>query len=87
MAMDERMRFLFETPLIASVQASEGSAVDDPATLLSLAKASLDQGVKVLRLQGVENIAKSKSETETPVIGLIKRTYSDSEVYITSTGS
>ncbi|ODU53677.1 hypothetical protein ABT09_01370 [bacterium SCN 57-13] len=85
--MDERMRFLFETPLIASVQASEGSAVDDPATLLSLAKASLDQGVKVLRLQGVENIAKIKSETETPVIGLIKRTYSDSEVYITSTVS
>lgn len=72
-------------PLVASVQASDGAAVDDPATLLRLAQCSLDQGVEVLRLQGVENIRTIKGATGKPVIGLIKKTYPNSEVYITPT--
>ncbi len=72
-------------PLIASVQASEGAAVDDPTTLLKLAQCSLDQGVEVLRLQGLENIRAIKAATGRPVIGLIKKAYPGSEVYITPT--
>lgn len=71
--------------LIASVQASEGSAVDDPATLAKLAQASKDQGVAALRLQGVENIRAVRAATHLPTIGLIKRSYPLSEVYITAT--
>lgn len=85
MSLDRLMRLLRECPLVASVQASEGSPVDDPATLLKLAQASLDQGIKVLRLQGVENIRAIKGRTDVPVIGLIKRSYLDSEIYITPT--
>jgi putative N-acetylmannosamine-6-phosphate epimerase/predicted NBD/HSP70 family sugar kinase len=76
---------LFECPLIVSAQASPGAAVDHPETLWQLAKCSLDQGVKVLRLQGLDNIAYIKERTPTPVIGLVKEDYNDSDVYITPT--
>ena len=72
-------------PLIASVQASEGSPVDDPGTLLKLAQASLAEGVQVLRLQGVDNIAAIRQSTSVPIIGLIKRSYGNSDIYITPT--
>ncbi|MEI7575756.1 MAG: putative N-acetylmannosamine-6-phosphate 2-epimerase [Armatimonadota bacterium] len=76
---------LHRCPLVASVQASEGAAVDDSSTLLKLAKCSLDQGVEVLRLQGVENVQTIKGATGKPVIGLIKKSYPGSDVYITPT--
>jgi len=76
---------LRHAPLIASVQASDPSAVDDPTTLSHLAQASLDQGVRWLRLQGVANIRAIRAATHAPVIGLIKRRYEASEVYISPT--
>lgn len=87
MNLDTLRRHLREAPLIASVQASEGAAVDDPVTLSKLAQTSVDQGVKVLRLQGVENIRTIRRDTGAPVIGLIKRRYDGSDVYITPTAN
>lgn len=78
-------QWLGEPRLIASVQATDGSAVDDPATLARLARTSLDQGVRLLRLQGIDNIRAIRAATGAPTIGLIKRDYADSEVYITPT--
>ena len=80
MILDALRRF----PLVASVQASDGAAVDDPLTLLKLAQCSIDQGVAVLRLQGVDNIRTIKGATGRPVIGLIKKAYKNSDVYITA---
>jgi len=71
--------------LIASVQASEGSPLAQPDILLASARASLQQGVKMLRLEGVESIRVIKEATGAPVIGLIKKHYPGSEVYITPT--
>lgn len=85
MHFGELLSLLKTSPLVASVQASEGSPVDEPATLLRLAQASLNQGVRVLRLQGVENIRAIRTATGAPIIGLIKRNYPGSEVYITPT--
>jgi N-acetylmannosamine-6-phosphate 2-epimerase/N-acetylmannosamine kinase len=85
MTLADLERSLESCRLIASVQASEGSAVDDPKTLLKLALASSQVGVKVLRLQGIENIREIKVGTGLPVIGLIKRKYPESDVYITAT--
>ncbi len=76
---------LRQAPLIASVQASPGSPVEHPETLCRLAQASLAEGCRVLRLQGAENIRFIKEATGVPVIGLIKREYPGSEVYITPT--
>lgn len=83
--LDSLLAIFADAPLIASVQASEGSPVDDPETLLKLAQASLANGVRVLRLQGIANIGRIKSVTGAPVIGLIKKSYPVSEVYITPT--
>ena len=79
------LNILSKCRLIASVQASEGSAVDRPEALALLAQTSADQGVQILRLQGVENIRVVRQQTDLPAIGLIKRNYQDSPVYISST--
>lgn len=83
--LDSFLKQLRAAPLVASVQASENSPVDDPETLLRLANASRVEGARVLRLQGTANIAHILSSSPAMAIGLIKRTYPDSEVYITPT--
>ncbi len=85
MRLTDLIERLNRCPLVASVQASDGSPLEDPATLARMAKASASRGVLVLRAQGVENIRAIRAETGLPVIGLIKRRYSGSEVYITPT--
>ena len=75
---------LREAPLIASVQASPGP-LDHEDTLLRLAKASAQEGVGVVRLEGVKAVRRLMPGLGLPVIGLLKRTYPDSEVYITPT--
>jgi putative N-acetylmannosamine-6-phosphate epimerase/predicted NBD/HSP70 family sugar kinase len=87
MTVDELRTLLAECPIVASVQASESSPVDDPSTLSKLAIASVQEGVRLLRLEGVDNIRAIKGETGLPTIGLIKRRYEESEVYITPTSS
>jgi len=82
---DELLVALSHCPLIASVQASENSPLEDPSLLLKLAQASVEQGTRVLRLQGVPAISLIRSTLRVPVIGLIKRQYPDSDVYITPT--
>jgi N-acetylmannosamine-6-phosphate 2-epimerase/N-acetylmannosamine kinase len=70
---------------VASVQASPKSPVDNPETLLRLARASVQEGVEILRLEGIKNIKVIKPQVSTPVIGLLKRSYPHSDVYITPT--
>ncbi len=50
-----------------------------------MAKCSLEHGVKILRLEGVESINKVQSETGAKAIGLIKRHYPGTSTYITPT--
>jgi putative N-acetylmannosamine-6-phosphate epimerase len=86
MTLAELRGLLNEAALIASVQAPAGSPLDSPDHIVAMAKASLAQGVKVLRLQGVANInAVRESCPGVPIIGLIKRDFGDSPVYITPT--
>lgn len=77
---------LTRAPLIASVQASEDSPLESPQTLARLAEASTQNGVALLRLQGETNIRAIRAALpNVPTIGLIKRRYEASEVYITPT--
>jgi len=85
MTRDEVLNRLHACPLVASVQASPGSTVDDPKTLLKLGQASQAQGVTLLRLQGFDNIKTIREGTGLPAFGLIKRTYEGTPVYITAT--
>lgn len=85
MTLEGFLARLSSCPLIASAQASPGSPLQEPAILDRLAQASVGQGVEVLRLQGIETIGTVKQWFQGPVVGLIKRGYADSTVYITPT--
>ncbi|MCB0825153.1 MAG: putative N-acetylmannosamine-6-phosphate 2-epimerase [Armatimonadetes bacterium] len=75
-----------ECPLVASAQADDGTPLDHPDSIRRLAEASASQGVRVFRMEGVEDILElKKHHPEWPVMGLIKCKYPDSEVYISAT--
>lgn len=85
MNRSELLELLAKSPLVASVQASPGSPMQDPTVLTACAKASLQEGVGLLRLEGVQSIRAVMEATGAPAIGLIKRAYPNSQVYITPT--
>lgn len=76
---------LRQSPLIASVQTERGSPIEAPGVLPALAQASLNEGVRVLRLEGVSMIRWARSSTSAFVIGLIKHDSETSSVRITPT--
>ncbi|MFM8525272.1 MAG: N-acetylmannosamine-6-phosphate 2-epimerase [Cyanobacteriota bacterium] len=70
--------------LIVSVQAPEGSPMRDPQVIAAMAEASLNQGALGVRLESPEHIGAVRHRCpEALIIGLWKRTYPDSPVYIT----
>ena len=85
-SLAELKALLAAAPLLASVQASPGP-VDSPEALLPLALASIANGSRVIRLQGAANIAHIRPRLggATPVVGLIKEVYANSEIFITPT--
>jgi putative N-acetylmannosamine-6-phosphate epimerase/predicted NBD/HSP70 family sugar kinase len=83
MSLSELLNHLAEKPLVASVQTSAGSYLGLDA-LEEAAKTSLAMGAGALRAQGVEAVARFSAHTPW-VIGLIKRDYPGSPVYITPT--
>lgn len=85
MTVPDLLAVLREAPLVASVQAPAGSPCDDPQVIRAMTLASMSQGVQVVRLQGVPAIQAVQRAADPVIIGLIKRVYLDSEVYITPT--
>lgn len=70
--------------LIVSVQAPEGSALRDPAVIAAMAEACLANGAAGVRLESPEHIGAVRRRCpDALIIGLWKRTYPDSPVYIT----
>lgn len=71
--------------LIVSCQADPGDPLDEPAMMAAMAKAAAAGGAAAIRAEGPANIRAIKAAVELPVIGLRKRRYPDSRVYITPT--
>ena len=70
--------------LIVSVQAPEGSPMRQPAVIAAMAEACLANGAVGVRLESPEHIGAVRRRCpEALIIGLWKRTYADSPVYIT----
>jgi N-acylglucosamine-6-phosphate 2-epimerase len=70
--------------LIVSVQAPEGSPLRHPEAIAAMAEASLRNGATGVRLESPEHIGAVRRRCpEALIIGLWKRTYADSPVYIT----
>ncbi|MBO3445883.1 N-acetylmannosamine-6-phosphate 2-epimerase [Clostridium sp. CCUG 7971] len=71
--------------LIVSCQALEDEPLHSPFIMGRMAKAAMEGGAVAIRAQGVEDIIEIKEVTSLPVVGIIKRNYEDSEIFITPT--
>lgn len=70
--------------LIVSVQAPEGSPLRDPAVIAAMAEASLRQGAAGVRLESPEHIGAVRRRCPGAlIVGLWKRSFPGSSVYIT----
>ncbi len=76
---------LVKHKLIVSVQALEDEPLYGSFIMGRMALAAKQGGAVAVRAQGVEDIVEIKKVTQLPVIGIIKRNYEDSEVFITPT--
>lgn len=75
---------LIKGKVIVSVQGVDGEPTNDERFLAISARAVVAGGAQVLRCSQTEHIKAIKEEVGSiPIIGLIKRTTSDSEVFIT----
>ncbi|MCA5013044.1 MULTISPECIES: N-acetylmannosamine-6-phosphate 2-epimerase [unclassified Enterococcus] len=71
--------------LIVSCQALENEPLHSSFIMGRMALAAEEGGAKGIRANSVTDINEIKKQTELPVIGIIKRDYDDSDVYITPT--
>lgn len=71
--------------LIASCQALPDEPLHGSETMVKMARAAEQGGACGLRIQSADDIRAVKQALDLPVIGLIKRDYPDSEIYITAT--
>lgn len=71
--------------LIVSCQALEHEPLHSSYIMQRMAVAAMKGGAVGIRANSVEDILKIKEEVPLPVIGIVKKDYPDSEVYITPT--
>lgn len=76
---------IIKNKLIVSCQALEDEPLHSPFVMGKMASAAKEGGAVAIRAQGVEDIKEIKKVTSLPVVGIIKRNYEDSEIYITPT--
>lgn len=71
--------------LIVSCQALEDEPLHSPYIMSRMAFAAFEGGASGIRANSVDDITEIKKTVNLPIIGLIKKVYSDSDVYITPT--
>jgi len=71
--------------LIVSCQALHDEPLHSPFVMGRMALAAREGGAAGIRANSPEDVAEIKKIVDLPVIGLFKRSYPDSEVYITAT--
>ncbi|MCI9061198.1 MULTISPECIES: N-acetylmannosamine-6-phosphate 2-epimerase [Romboutsia] len=76
---------IIKNKLIVSCQALEDEPLHSSFIMGRMANAAKEGGAVAIRAQGVDDIIEIKKATSLPVIGIIKRSYDDSEIYITPT--
>ncbi|WP_106766194.1 N-acetylmannosamine-6-phosphate 2-epimerase [Paenibacillus faecalis] len=71
--------------LIVSCQALEDEPLHGAETMAKMARAAQIGGAVAIRANGIQDITSIKKTTKLPIIGIIKREYRGSDVYITPT--
>lgn len=74
-----------EGSIIVSCQAKVGEPLDKPEVLAALAEAAEKGGAMGIRANWPRNIKKIKKRIDIPIIGIYKKEYNNSKVYITPT--
>ena len=69
--------------LIASCQATPSPSLENPDILAAIAEAVVAGGAVGIRADGPENVRAIRERTKVPIIGIWKRIFPDSEVFIT----
>lgn len=76
---------LIKNEMIVSCQAVGNEPLNDVSAITLMAKSVLEGGATVLRLSQYEHIKSISKITNVPIIGLIKKNFANSEVFITPT--
>ncbi|WP_339226590.1 N-acetylmannosamine-6-phosphate 2-epimerase [Oceanobacillus sp. FSL K6-2867] len=71
--------------LIVSCQALEEEPLHSSFIMSKMALAAAQGGAKGIRANSKEDIIEIKKEVDLPIIGIVKRNYKDSDVFITAT--
>lgn len=82
---EHRMVGEIKKHLIVSCQALEDEPLHSSFIMSRMAVAAMQGGAKGIRANSIEDIEAIKKAVPLPVIGIIKRDYKDSDVYITPT--
>lgn len=73
--------------IVISCQAPEESPLRDPYVMATMARAAEQAGAVGIRAEGAEDIAAIAADVTLPIIGIRKKRYPGSDVYITATRS
>jgi N-acylglucosamine-6-phosphate 2-epimerase len=71
--------------LIVSCQALPGEPLHGADSMVKMARAAQQGGAVAIRANGAADVRAMKQTLSLPVIGLVKRDYDDSDIYITPT--
>lgn len=83
--MDNSVLLKIRGGLIVSCQALEDEPLYSSYIMQRMAYAAMEGGAVGIRANSVEDICAIRKEVQLPMIGIIKKVYDDSEVYITPT--
>lgn len=74
-----------QNKLVVSCQALEDEPLHSSFIMSKMAKAAAEGGAAGIRANTAQDIAAIQQETDLPIIGIVKRNYPDSDIYITPT--
>src|SRR5690625_1657101 len=85
MKTKENVMELIKDQLIVSCQALPEEPLHSPFIMRKMAYAVMKGGAKGIRANSVEDIRAIKEAVDLPIIGIIKKVYEESDVFITPT--
>src|SRR5690625_5118018 len=85
MKIKENVMELIKDQLIVSCQAHPEEPLYSPFIMKKMAYAAMKGGAKGIRANSVEDIRAIKEAVDLPIIGIIKKVYEESDVFITPT--
>lgn len=71
--------------LVVSCQAAAGSPLEPTEHIVALARSVVLGGGKALRIEGIRNITAVRPAVDVPIIGIVKATHPQTDVFITAT--